>query len=81
VFNKFILVIIYEYNKMFPISLKFIGLREILVLAFLFTILAVYFNIHGEKHVLIFVINHVIALLLALVISKVIYNIIKMHGH
>jgi hypothetical protein len=66
---------------MLPISLKFIGIREILILAFLFTVLAVYFNIHGEKHVIIFVINHVIALLLALIISKVIYNIIKIHGH
>lgn len=51
--------------------------KEIIGLAVLFTILALYFDIHGEKHVLGFVIDHVIALLLALLMSKVIYNIIR----
>lgn len=62
-------------------NFKMLGIKEILLLALLFTVLAVYFDIHGEKHVLIFVINHVIALLLALVISKIIYSLIKLHGH
>jgi hypothetical protein len=62
-------------------NFRILGIKEILSLALLFTVLAVYFDIHGEKHVLIFVINHVIALLLALIISKIIYSLIKLHGH
>ena len=53
-----------------------ISIKEIILLSIFFTGLAVYFNIHGEDHVLSFIINHVIALLLALIISKVIYNFI-----
>jgi hypothetical protein len=55
--------------------------KEIVGLVVLFTILALYFDIHGEKHVLGFVIDHVIALLLALLISKVIYNAIRWRSH
>lgn len=57
--------------------LQLLELKEIIGLVVLFTILALYFDIHGEKHVLSFVIDHVIALLLALLISKVIYNAIR----
>jgi hypothetical protein len=53
-----------------------IELKEILYLSIFFTILALYFNIYGEKHVLTFIIDHIIALLLALIISKAIYSII-----
>jgi hypothetical protein len=53
-----------------------ISITEIVLLSILFTSLAVYFNIHGEQHVLSFIINHVIALLLALLISKAIYYLI-----
>ena len=53
-----------------------ISLKEISVLTIFFTALAVYFDIHGEHHVLSFIINHVIALLLALILSKTIYHII-----
>jgi Kef-type K+ transport system membrane component KefB len=48
-----------------------IGFKEILFLTIFFTGLAIYFDIHREHHVLTFIINHIIALLLALVISKV----------
>jgi hypothetical protein len=51
-----------------------ISLREITILTVFFTALAVYFDIHGEKHVLSYILNHIIALLLALVFSKAIYN-------
>jgi hypothetical protein len=54
-----------------------ISVREIIFLTIFFTALAVYFDIHGEGHVLTFIINHVIALLLALVVSKVVYHYYK----
>ncbi len=54
-----------------------ISIREIIFLTIFFTALAIYFDIHGEGHVLTFVINHVIALLLALVASKVVYHYYK----
>ena len=50
--------------------------KEILILSAFFTALALYFDIYREQHVLSFIINHIIALLLALIISKVIYNFI-----
>ena len=53
-----------------------VGVKEILYLSIFFTALALYFDIHQEHHVLSFIINHVIALLLALVISKTIYYFI-----
>ena len=56
------------------IKIKF---NEIFYLSIFFTILALYFDIYGEKHVLVFIINHVIALLLALIISKVIYVLVS----
>jgi hypothetical protein len=46
---------------------------EVVCLSILFTALAIYFDIHGERHVLTFIINHVIALLIALIISKFIH--------
>lgn len=54
-----------------------VTLREIIFLTIFFTALAVYFDIHGEGHVLTFIINHVIALLLALVFSRVVYHYYK----
>ena len=60
---------------------KLLEFKEIVALAALFTLLALYFDIHGEKHVLGFVIDHVIALLLALIISKVIYSVIRLRSH
>jgi hypothetical protein len=54
-----------------------IGVKEIFYLSIFFTALAVYFDIHGEQNVLSFIINHVIALLIALLVSKAIYHILK----
>ena len=54
-----------------------ISLREIIILTIFFTTLAVYFDIHGEQHVLSFIINHVISLLLALILSKTLYHFIR----
>jgi hypothetical protein len=46
------------------------SIREILFLTALFTVLALYLNIHNEGRVIGFIINHIIALLLALILSK-----------
>lgn len=54
-----------------------IGIREIFYLSIFFTALALYFDIHGERHVLTFIINHLIALLIALLVSKTIYYILR----
>lgn len=54
-----------------------IGVKEIIYLSIFFTALAVYFDIHGEQNVLSFIINHVAALLIALLVSKAIYHILK----
>ncbi len=56
-----------------------IGAKEIFYLSVFFTILALYFDIYGEKHVLSFIINHVIALLIALLVSRVIYHFLTKH--
>jgi hypothetical protein len=57
--------------------MKFIfNFKEIFYLVIFFTLLALYFDIYGEKHVLLFIINHLIALLIALLISKLIYTVI-----
>lgn len=53
-----------------------VGLKEIAILSVFFTALAVYFDIHREHHVLSFIIEHVIALLVALIVSKGIYHFI-----
>jgi hypothetical protein len=54
---------------------------EIGLLIFLFTGLAMYLNIHGEHHVINFTINHLIALLIALLASKGIYHLLKFCGY
>lgn len=53
-----------------------ISITEIIFLAIFFTGLAIYLNIHGENHVLSFTIDHVLALLIALIISKILYHLI-----
>lgn len=55
-----------------------INLKDIFYLSTLFIILAVWFDIHGEKNVISFIMNHLLALILALIISKIIY-IIMLH--
>lgn len=52
------------------------GFKEVFFLTIIFTSLAIYFDIYNEKHVLSFIINHVIALIFALAISKIIQTII-----
>ncbi len=53
-----------------------IKIKEIIYLSIFFTLLALYFNIHKEHNVLTFITEHVVALLLALILSKVVYYII-----
>jgi hypothetical protein len=50
------------------------GFKEILILTFLFTIIALYLDIHKEHCVMIFCVNHIIALLLAVLFSTIIYK-------
>ena len=47
-----------------------IGLFEIFYLTIAFTALAWYFDIHREHHILTFILNHVIALTIALILSR-----------
>ena len=49
-----------------------INFSDIFYLTIAFTILALYFDIHREHHILTFILNHVIALAIALIISRVI---------
>ena len=58
-----------------------INIIEICVLSVFFTFLAFYFNIYGEKHVIAFIINHVIALFIALLISGIFYYIFNKYFH
>jgi hypothetical protein len=51
-----------------------VNFTEVFYLSIFFTILALYFNIYGERNVLSFIISHVIALLVALIVSRVIYR-------
>jgi hypothetical protein len=53
-----------------------IQIKEIIYLSIFFTLLALYFNIHKEHNVLSFITEHIVALLLALILSKVIYYFI-----
>ncbi len=47
-----------------------IGLFEIFYLTIAFTALAWYFDIHREHHILTFILNHLIALTIALILSR-----------
>jgi Kef-type K+ transport system membrane component KefB len=53
-----------------------ISITEIFLLSIFFTVLAIYFDIHRENNVLSFILNHVIALFLSLIISKIIFHFI-----
>jgi hypothetical protein len=52
-----------------------VGIFEIFYLTIAFTLLALYFDIHKKHHILTFILNHVIALIIALFISRIIINI------
>jgi hypothetical protein len=54
-----------------------IGLFEIFYLSIAFTLLALYFDVHKEHHILTFILNHVIALAIALIISRFITKYVK----
>jgi hypothetical protein len=62
--------------KIFGLQIK-LSLKEIISLSVLFTALAVYMNIHEEKIVYDFLADHIIALSLALIISRVIYEVFQ----
>ncbi len=59
---------------MFKINVK-VGYKEIVVLTFFFTWLAVYLNIHEEKLVFNFFLDHIIALFISIIISRIIYEV------
>jgi hypothetical protein len=48
--------------------------KEIILLTFLFTVIALYLDIHKEHCIMIFCVNHIIALLLAVLFSTIIYK-------
>ena len=48
-----------------------IALKEIVILTIFFTTMALYYDIYNQNHILSFVINHVLALLIALGLAKV----------
>lgn len=48
-----------------------LGVKEITILTIAFTTLALYYDIYNQDHILSFVMNHVVALLIALGIAKV----------
>jgi hypothetical protein len=49
-----------------------IGFKEVVILTLFFTAMALYYDIYNQNHILSFVINHVIALLIALGLAKLI---------
>jgi Kef-type K+ transport system membrane component KefB len=51
-----------------------ISLGEIIILSIFFTTLAIYTNIHKKNHVFSFLVNHAIAISIALVVSKLVYH-------
>ena len=52
-----------------------IGIKEVAILTVFFTVIALYYDIYNQDHILSFVINHVIALLIALGVAKLINTI------
>jgi hypothetical protein len=53
-----------------------IDYKEIIVLSILFTSLAYYLDIHRRKCVNSYVISHLLAIIISLAISKLIYDVI-----
>ena len=60
---------------MFKLSIKF-SLKEIVLLTLIFTSLALYMNIHEEKIVFNFIGDHIVALVISLILSKIVSNMI-----
>jgi hypothetical protein len=51
-------------------------LMEILYLTLAFTALAIYFDIHNQKHILSFIFSHIIALFIAVILSKLVSSLL-----
>ena len=49
-----------------------INFSDIFYLTIIFTLFAWYFDIHKQHHILTFILNHLIALIIALFISRII---------
>jgi len=54
-----------------------LNIKEIIALSIFFTVLAVYMNIHENKIVYDFLADHIIALGIALVVSRVFYELFQ----
>jgi hypothetical protein len=54
-----------------------LSLREIIIMSIFFTILAVYMNIHEDKIVYDFLADHILSLGIALIVSRIIYEIFQ----
>jgi len=52
-----------------------IGTKEVVILTIFFTAMALYYDIYNQNHILSFVINHVIALLIALGLAKLVNTV------
>jgi hypothetical protein len=52
-----------------------INITDIFYLTIAFTILAWYFDIHKQHHILTFILNHLIALTIALFVSRIITHL------
>ena len=58
-----------------------IDYKEIIVLSIIFTLLAYYFDIHRKKRINSYVFSHVLAIVISLGISKLIYAVMKFEGY
>jgi len=54
-----------------------LNIKEIIGLSIFFTILAIYMNIHENKIVYDFLADHILALGLALIVSRVFYELFQ----
>ena len=49
---------------------------EVIVLVFIFTAMAFIFDVHGRNNIYVCIMTHCIALIIALFLSKIIYDVI-----
>ena len=61
--------------RMFKINMT-ININRLILLTIIFTLLAMYMNIHEEKIVYNFITEHIIALIVSLILSKILSNMI-----
>ena len=62
--------------KILGLHIKF-DIKEIVLLSIFFTALAVYMNIHEDKIVYDFLADHILALGIALLVSRVFYDVFQ----